>query len=97
MLSAIIQYSPIEPSYVLAAMYQVEPTVIEQRQHASKFADKGREATKQELYKNLLGMGAVRMVKLHNLKKELCINVLTYLMFLKQKKDRKSEGLRMCQ
>ena len=34
--SAIIQYSPIEPSYVLAAMYQVEPTVTEQWQHAGK-------------------------------------------------------------
>lgn len=35
-LSAIIQYSLIEPSYILAAMYQVEPTPIEQGQHASK-------------------------------------------------------------
>ena len=35
-LSAIIQYSPMEPSYVLATMYQVEPTPIEPGQHASK-------------------------------------------------------------
>ena len=36
-LSAIIQYSPIEPSYVLAVMYQVESTVTESRQqHVSK-------------------------------------------------------------
>ena len=28
-LSAIIQYSPIEPSYVLATMYQVKSTVTE--------------------------------------------------------------------
>ena len=55
-LSAIIQYSPIEPSYVLAAIYQVEPTITETyQQHASKatpqygfhkgikeFADEGR-------------------------------------------------------
>ena len=76
-LSVIIQYSPIEPSYVLAAMYQVEPAVTEScQQHASKatpqygfhkgikeFADEGREATKQELYENLLGMNAVTMIE----------------------------------
>ena len=85
-----------------AAMYQVEPTIIEQGQYASKatpqyefhkgmkeFADKGREVTKQKLYENLLGMDAVRMVEPHNLKKELCVNTLTYLMFLKQKRTRK--------
>ena len=54
-----------------------------------EFANKGREATKQELYENLLGMDAVSMVKPHNLEKELCINASTYLMFLKQKKVRK--------
>ena len=54
-----------------------------------EFADKGREATKQELYENLLGMDAVRMVKPHNLKKKLCINALTYLMFLKRKRTGK--------
>ena len=43
----------------------------------------------QKLYKNLLGMDAVRMVKPHNLKKELCINALTCLMFLKHKRTRK--------
>ena len=31
-------------------------------------------------------MDAVRMVKPHNLDKKLCINTLTYLMFLKQKR-----------
>ena len=99
-LSTIVQYSPIEPSYVLAAIYQVEPTVTEsQQQHASKatpqyrchkgmkeFADEGREATKQELYKNLLRMNAVTMIEPHELDKDLYINALTYLMFLKQKK-----------
>lgn len=71
-LSVIIQYPPIEPNYVLAAMYRVEPTVTASQQHACKatpqygfhkgmkeFADEGREKTKQELYKNLLGMDAV--------------------------------------
>ena len=51
-----------------------------------EFFDKGKEATKWELCKNLLGMDAVRIVKPHNLKKELCINALAYLMFLKQKR-----------
>ena len=96
-LSAIIQYSPMEPSYVLAAMYQVETSITEQQQHASKatpqygfhkgmkeFADKERKATKQEIHKNLLGMDAVIMIKPDNLEKKLCINALTYLMFLKQ-------------
>ena len=48
-----------------------------------EFADKRREANKQELYNNLLGMNAVTMVKPHELDKKLCINALTYLMFLK--------------
>ena len=77
----------------------------QQQQHASKvifqyrfhkgikeFADKGREATKQELYKNLLGMDAVGMVKPHNLDKKRCINALTYLMFLKQKRTGKMKA-----
>ena len=83
-------------------MYQVEPSVTEEQQHASKatpqyrfhkgmkeFADKGRKETKQELYKNLLEIDAVRMVKPHNLDKKLCINALIYLVFLKQKRKGK--------
>ena len=80
-------------------MYQVEPTITEtHQQHASKatpqygfhkgikeFADEGREATKQELYENLLGMNAVTMIEPGKLEKDLCINALTYLMFLKRK------------
>ena len=58
-----------------------------------EFTNKGREATKQGLYENLLGMDAVRMIKLHNLEKELYINALTYLMFLKQKKTGKVKAL----
>ena len=98
-----MQHSLIEPSYVLAAMYQVEPTVTESRQqHASKatsqyrfhkgmkgFADEGREATKQELYENLLGMKAVTMIGPCDLDEDLCINALTYLMFLKRKRTGK--------
>ena len=65
-------------------MYQVEPIVEVNEQHASKatpqygfhkgikeFHDEGREATKQELYENLLGMDAVTMVKPKNLEPEL--------------------------
>ena len=48
-----------------------------------EFSDKGREATKQELYENLLGMDNVTIVKPKKLETELCINALTYLMFLK--------------
>ena len=85
-------------------MYQVEPQpeIKMNEQHASKatpqygfhkgikeFHDKGREATKQELYENLLGMDAVTMVKPKNLEPELCINALTYLMFLKRKRTGK--------
>ena len=101
-LSTIIQYPPIEPSYALAAMYQVEPNPIEQEQHASKttpqygfqkgmkeFVNERREATKQELYENLLGMDAVTIVRPCKLKEDLCINSLTYLMFLKQKRPEK--------
>ena len=105
-LSAIIQYSPIEPNYVLATMYQVESAVTESRkQHANKatpqygfhkgmkeFADERREATKQELYENLLGMNAVTMIEPHELDKELCINALTYLMFLKRKRTGKAKA-----
>ena len=54
-----------------------------------EFADERREATKQELYKNLLGMNAVIIVEPHNLDNELHINALTYLMFLKQKRTGK--------
>ena len=77
-LSAVAQWTSLTPSYVLAAMYQVEsrPEVKINEQHASKatpqygfhkgikeFQDEGREATKQELYENLLGMDAVTMIK----------------------------------
>merc|ERR1739836_363253 len=95
-LSAVAQWTSFKPSYVLAAMYQVEPQpeVRSNEQHASKatpqygfhkgikeFQDEGREATKQELYENLLGMDVVTMVKPKNLEPELCINALIYLMF----------------
>ena len=82
----MVQWTSFKPSYVLAAMYQVEPAVKVNEQHASKatpqygfhkgikeFHDEGREATKQELYKNLLGMDAVTMVKPKKLEPELCI------------------------
>ena len=35
-LSVIVQYIPMEPSYVLGTMYHVEPNIIKQEQHASK-------------------------------------------------------------
>ena len=43
-----------------------------------------REATKRELEENLLRMNVVIMIKKDNLDKNLCINALTYLMFLKR-------------
>ena len=54
-----------------------------------EFANEGREATKQELYKNLLGMNAVTMIEPCELDQDLCINALTYLMFLKRKRTGK--------
>ena len=84
-------------------MYQVELAVTEsQQQHASKatpqygfhkgikeFADAGSEATKQELYENLSGINAVTTIEPGKLEKDLCINALTYLMFLKRKQTGK--------
>ena len=89
-LSTIIHSTSTEPSYVLGTMYQVEPTIVQQEQHASKatpqygfhkgikeFADKGQEATKQELYENLLGMDAVTIIKLQKLEKAACSTKFT--------------------
>ena len=103
MLDAVLEYVRTEPSWVLVATYKMdEPSPNES--HTSKvtlqygfhrgikkFGSDGREATKQELYDNLLGMDAVTMVnpKKKKLKKDLCLNTLTYLMFLKQKRTGK--------
>ena len=72
------------------------------RSHASKytpqyglsrgmkeFRDDGWKANLSELKDNLLGMDAVHMVKSKDIKKDLTIDALAYLMFLKIKIIRK--------
>ena len=73
--SAILDYVNAEQSWVLGAAYKMDgPT--SSISHASKttpqygfhqgikeFGDDGRETTKQELYKNLLGMDEVTMIR----------------------------------
>ena len=100
-LAAVSEYVHTEPSWVFAAADKMnEPKLVES--HASKvtpqygfhrgikeFGNDGREVTKQELYKNLLGMDAVTMIKPEKLEKDLCLNALTYLMFLKRKRTGK--------
>ena len=44
------------------------------------------ESTKNEREENLLGMDTVCMVKRPDLKQDLVLNVLSYLMFLKRKR-----------
>lgn len=100
-LAVVSDYVHTEPSWVFADAYKMdEPKLVES--HTSKatpqygfhrgikeFGNNGREATKQELYKNLLRMDAVTMIKPKKLEKDLCLNALTYLIFLKKKEDQK--------
>jgi hypothetical protein len=51
-----------------------------------EFGELGYEATVKELDDNLLGMGAVRMLKPSELKKSIRFEALNYLMFLKRKR-----------
>ena len=50
-----------------------------------EFNNLGWEATKNELQENLLGMDTVCMVKQPDLKQDLVLNALSYLIFLKRK------------
>ena len=101
MLDAVSDYVQTEPSWVMATAYKMDEASSNQS-HASnttpqygfhrsikEFGNDGREATKHELYENLLGMDAVTMVNPKELNKDLCLNALTYLMFLKQKRTGK--------
>lgn len=60
-----------------------------------EFGNDDREATKQELHENLFGMDDTTMIKPEHLEKDMCLNVLTYLMFLKQKRTGKIKA-RVC-
>jgi hypothetical protein len=48
-----------------------------------EFGEIGFEATMKELDDNLIGMGAVRMLKPNEVNKNVWSDVLSYLMFLK--------------
>jgi hypothetical protein len=52
-----------------------------------EFGGLGFEATMMELDDNLIGMGAVQMLEPNEVNKEVWCNVLSYLMFLKRKRD----------
>jgi hypothetical protein len=51
-----------------------------------EFGELGYEATVKELDDNLLGMGAVKMLKLAEINKKIRFEALNYLMFLKRKR-----------
>jgi hypothetical protein len=52
-----------------------------------EFEELGFDATMKELDDNLIGMGAVRMLKPNEVNKEVWCDALSYLMFLKRKRD----------
>jgi hypothetical protein len=52
-----------------------------------EFEELGFEATMKELDDNLIGMGAVRMLKPNEVNKNVWFDALSYLMFLKRKRD----------
>ena len=52
----------------------------------NEFGDLGYEATRSELDDNLIGMGAIKMLKRHEVNTEVYKNALSCLMFLKRKR-----------
>jgi hypothetical protein len=52
-----------------------------------EFGELGFDATMKELDDNLIGMGAVRMLEPNEVNKEVWCDALSYLMFLKRKRD----------
>jgi hypothetical protein len=52
-----------------------------------EFGELGFEATMKELDDNLIGMGAVQMLKPNEVNKDVWCKALSYLMFLKRKRD----------
>ena len=60
----------------------------------SAFGKAGYDATVSELSDNLIGMNAVKMLNKKQITSDVCINALSYLMFLKRKRtsDIKARG-----
>ena len=60
----------------------------------SEFGKEGYDATVSELSNNLIGMNAVKMLNKKQITSDVCINALSYLMFLKRKRtsDIKARG-----
>ena len=54
-----------------------------------EFGVDGKEEMNWEPHENLLGIDTIEMVHQDKLEKELCVNALIYLVFLKQKQMRK--------
>jgi hypothetical protein len=52
-----------------------------------EFGELGFEATMKELDDNLVGMGAVRMLEPNEVNNDVWCDALSYLMFLKRKRD----------
>ena len=60
----------------------------------AEFGKAGYDATVSELSDNLIGMNAVKMLNKKQITSDVCINALSYLMFLKRKRtsDIKARG-----
>ena len=60
----------------------------------SEFKQEGYDATVSELSNNLIGMNEVYMFDKKQIKKDVCISALSYLMFLERKRagDVKARG-----
>ena len=63
----------------------------------SEFKEIGYNATVSKLSNNLIGMNAVDMLDKKQITKDICVNVLNYLMFLERKRagDVKGRGVLM--
>ena len=55
----------------------------------NEFGDLGYEATRSELDDNLISMGAIKILKRHEVNSDVYKNALSYLMFLKRKRSGK--------
>ena len=60
----------------------------------SEYGKAGYDATVSELSNNLIGMNAVKILNTKQITSDVCINALSYLMFLKRKRtsDIKARG-----
>ena len=89
MLSVIATYSNVDGLHGLRSTPQYGFNI-----GISKFGKAGYDATVSELSNNLIGINAVKMLNKKQITSDVCINVLSYLMFLKRKRtsDIKARG-----